>query len=242
MAEIPVLELRDIYFRYPLAQEDILRGVGMPLYAGSRWGLYGPNGAGKTTLLHVAMGLLTPQKGCVLFRGAPVRKEKEFRLLRRHVGLLLQHADDQLFSATVLEDVAFGPLNLGMAPAQARECAYETLALVGLEGFEHRVTHKLSGGEKKLVSLAAVLSMRPEVLLLDEPTNALDPETRLRIISILNALNVGLIAISHDWDFLTQIASQHVTLRDGMLVCESDTAVHHHAHAHPRREEPHTHT
>ncbi|MFV0423709.1 energy-coupling factor ABC transporter ATP-binding protein [Oleidesulfovibrio sp.] len=237
-----LLELQGIRYRYPLCGKDVLDGVDFCLKRHARLGLYGPNGSGKTTFLHVVMGLLAPQAGQVLFKGQPVRTEKEFRAVRSRIGLLLQNADDQLFSPTVLEDVAFGPLNLGMPPDKARQRAVETLEALGLAGFESRLTHRLSGGEKKLVSLAAVLAMKPEALLLDEPTNGLDPATRLHIINILNELDVALIVISHDWDFLHHTTSEFLTLREGKLVQDAELVPHHHAHAHPHGEEPHAHS
>ena len=129
----------------------------------------GPNGSGKTTLFHIIMGLLTPSSGTIEFFGKPVKTEKDFRKVYKKVGLLFQDADDQLFSPTVLEDVAFGPLNLGKSKLEARNIAQNTLERLGIAHFENRVTHKLSGGEKRLVALATVLSMEPELLLLDEP-------------------------------------------------------------------------
>ncbi len=236
-----LLALEDLTFRYPESEIPVLSRVDMAIAEGSRIGLYGPNGSGKTTLLHIIMGLLRPDEGRVLFRGEAVRSEKDFRKLRRAVGLLLQNADDQLFNPTVLDDVAFGPLNLGLGPKEARKRAEETLDFLGLAGFEDRLTHKLSGGEKKLVSLASVLSMRPKALLLDEPTNGLDPQTRERIIGILNSLDISLVVISHDWDFLAHTATEFKTVIDGRLAVDDDFIVHRHAHGHPLGDAPHHH-
>ena len=141
----------------------------------------------------------------------------------------------------MLEDVAFGPLNLGYGPDEARDCALETLRRLGLEGFEHRLTHRLSGGEKKLVSLAAVLAMHPEALLLDEPTNGLDPEARLRIIDVLKALPTARIIISHDWDFLAETSTGYLTVADGRLTDAAPVWAHAHYHAHPLGNAPHDH-
>lgn len=236
-----LLELRQICFTYPGATRPVLDGMDFRFQAGDRMGLFGPNGSGKTTLLHVIMGLLRPASGEVLFSGAPCRVEKDFETVRRSIGLLLQNADDQLFNPTVLDDVAFGPLNLGLSPEEARVRASKTMDFLGLSGFEDRLTHRLSGGEKKLVSLAGVLAMRPQALLLDEPTNGLDPETRDRIIDILNNLETSLIVISHDWDFLDQTTTAFLTIQNGRMVREDGHAFHTHVHSHRFGNQPHRH-
>ena len=197
----PLIRAHDLTFAYP-GQSPVLRGVDLELCPGQRLGLAGPNGTGKTTLLHILVGLLRPDSGTLEILGSRVREEKDFVRVRREVGLLFQNADDQLFCPTVIEDVAFGPLNLGYAPDEALQIAGATLERLGLEGFEDRITHKLSGGEKKLVSLATILSMSPGILLLDEPTTGLDETTRERIITVLNGLDVSMIVVSHEKDFL----------------------------------------
>lgn len=240
MSETPIFALENVSFSYPSGRE-VLHDVSLAFAPGRKIGLYGTNGSGKTTLFHIIMGLLAPQKGRVLFRGEAVRGEKEFRALRREVGMVLQNAEDQLFNPTVLDDVAFGPLNLGLSVDEARDRSLETLRELGLNGFESRLTHRLSGGEKKLVSLATILSMRPKVLLLDEPTNGLDPQTRERIVEILNAVPTARIIISHDWDFLAQTTTQFMTIKDGRLVTNVPHLPHRHVHAHPLGDEPHHH-
>lgn len=201
MAE-PLIALRQITFAYPGSDKPVFQDFNFQLLPGQHVGLIGPNGCGKTTMLHLIVGLLRPQKGSVHVFGREVRTEKDFREVRQRVGLLFQNPDDQLFCPTVLEDVAFGPLNQGKTPAEALRIARQTLSRLGLEGFEHRLTYKLSGGEKKLVALAAVLAMQPELLLLDEPTAGLDEPTRLRLIQILNELGTAYMIVSHETDFL----------------------------------------
>ena len=154
--EEPLINLKGITFSYPGA-EPVLDDLDLQFRRGEKLGLVAPNGSGKTTLLHIIMGLLKPDSGQIEIFGKPVRQENDFLEVRHRIGLLFQDSDDQLFSPTVLEDVAFGPLNLGKSKQEAIDIARKTLAYLGLDGFEARITFKLSGGEKRLVSLATVL-------------------------------------------------------------------------------------
>ncbi|WP_320171484.1 ABC transporter ATP-binding protein [Maridesulfovibrio sp.] len=211
-----IFSLQDIGFAYH-GGVSVLSGVNFELNRDDRIALTGHNGSGKTTLLHIIMGLLKPSSGKVLYKGRELHGEKDFRELRKGVGLLFQQADDQLFCPTVLEDVAFGPLNLGKSPAEARKIAEYTLCTLGLSGYEDRVSYRLSGGEKKLVSLATVLAMQPEALVLDEPTNDLDPSMRERLIKILCSLDVALLVVSHDLEFLHRVTTREYCCRDHSL-------------------------
>ncbi len=197
-----LVELHNITFTYPGAPYPVFQDFNYQLLPGKHIGLIGPNGCGKTTLLHLIMGLLRPQAGRIVIFGQEVKKEPDFVEVRQKVGLLFQNPDDQLFCPTVLEDVAFGPLNLGKTPAEASGIARATMERLGLHGFEDRVTYKLSGGEKKLVSLATVLAMEPRLLLLDEPTAGLDEQTKDRLIHILQHLDTAFLIVSHENDFL----------------------------------------
>lgn len=240
MADTPIFFLDKVSFAYP-GGPDVLHEADFAFVDGQRIGLYGANGSGKTTLFHLLVGLIAPMRGQLVFRGQPVRTEKDFWAVRREIGLVLQNAEDQLFHPTVLDDVAFGPLNLGMSAVAARERAMQTLQELGLCGFEDRLTHRLSGGEKKLVSLATILSMQPKVLLLDEPTNGLDPETRERIVTILDRLPTARVIISHDWDFLARTTTEYLTAKNGKLVAHAPCLAHEHVHMHPLGDEPHQH-
>jgi cobalt/nickel transport system ATP-binding protein len=204
----PLIDLQDITFTYPGAPQPVFQDFNYQLLPDKHIGLIGPNGCGKTTLLHLIMGLLRPQAGRIVVLGKEVKKEKDFVDIRQKVGLLFQNADDQLFCPTVLEDVAFGPLNQGKPPAEAVQIARETMARLGLTGFEDRVTYKLSGGEKKLVSLATILAMQPQLLLLDEPTAGLDETTRSRLIHILQHLDIAYMIVSHERDFLNHTVGE----------------------------------
>lgn len=241
MASEPLLTLAGITYTYPGSARPVLNGIDFTFSGNECIGFFGPNGSGKTTLLHVMMGLIAPDAGEVRFKGTPATTEKDFRAVRRGIGLLLQNADDQIIYPTVLDDVAFGPLNCGLSPGEARQVAEQTLDMLGLAGFGERLAHRLSGGEKKLVSLAGVLAMEPEALLLDEPTNGLDPETRERIAEILSHLGKPLIVISHDWDFLVQVTGAYYTIAGGRLLHDPDFVIHRHVHGHPLGDRAHHH-
>jgi cobalt/nickel transport system ATP-binding protein len=218
-----LLELNDIRFSYP-GFEPCLNGVSLNLEAGERLTLTGHNGAGKSTLLHIIVGLHKAQGGKISAFGSDYKFEKEFRLLRRRVGLVFQDPDDQLFCPTVAEDIAFGPLNLGYSKAEAMKIVDETLAELNLSAFRDRVTHKLSGGQKRLVSLATVLAMKPEILLLDEPTNALDEKTTKRLIDILVNLPQAMVIVSHDRHFRAAVETRSIQLEAGCILSESEDA------------------
>jgi len=235
-----VINLIDLSFGYP-GRPPILDKLNLRFHRGDRVGLVGPNGSGKTTLLHVIMGLLKPKSGTIEIFGRRVEREKEFRSVRKRIGLLFQDADDQLFNPTVLEDVAFGPLNLGKSKAEAREISRRTLGLLGLEDFEDRITHKLSGGEKKLVSLATILAMEPEILLLDEPSNGLDEATKVRLAGILSGLDLSYIVVSHEVEFLTETTNIIYAMENGRILVDEELHLHLHRHAHTLGRYPHKH-
>ena len=212
-----LLKTENLCFAYT-ADRPVFTRIDFTLCRGERVGLIGPNGCGKTTFLHLLVGLLKPTDGVIYAFGKMRQKEREFQEVRRLAGLVFQDPDDQLFCPTVLEDVAFGPLNIGKKPEGALAIATETLGALGLAGFEDRITYKLSHGEKKLVSLATVLSMQPEILLLDEPTSGLDEESRKRIYQVLHELRQAMIIVSHDSDFIGEIATRTVHMNNGGLI------------------------
>lgn len=212
----PLLALEDIHFHYP-AHPPTLVGVDLTLHPGERIGLVGGNGCGKSTLLQLLVGLLRPSRGRVLAFDKPRTTEADFFEVRRRAGLVFQHADDQLFCPTVLEDVAFGPLNMGATPEEARDMALEALALVGLEGFAPRITYKLSGGEKRGVAIASVLAMHPDVLLLDEPTTGLDLESERRLRNLLERLPQAMILVSHDHGLVHDLSTRCLLLKEGRI-------------------------
>lgn len=236
----PIIRLSGICFAYPSAP-PVLKDLDLTVYPGDRIGLVAPNGSGKTTLFHIMMGLLKPDAGKLEIFGQDVAGEKDFLEVRRRIGLLFQDADDQLFSPTVIEDVAFGPLNQGCSKEEALQISKQTLAFLGLSEFEDRITFKLSGGEKRLVSLATILAMKPEVLLLDEPTTGLDSRTKTKLIEVIESLSISLIAISHEFDFLKATTEHIYTLENGKIHVDREVHFHRHEHAHVMGKQPHRH-
>lgn len=211
-----LFDLSDICFGYP-GHGAVLDGAGFTLEAGERLCITGHNGAGKSTLLRIMVGLLIPSSGRVTAFGQERRAEADFHDVRCRAGLVFQDADDQLFCPTVAEDIAFGPLNLGKSRAEALAIADAVLARLDLIHLRARITHKLSGGEKRLVTLAAVLAMEPDVLLLDEPTNALDEANEGRFLGILHSLPQAMVIVSHDPHFRRKIATRTLRLAEGRL-------------------------
>ncbi len=212
-----ILKLEDIHFAYP-GHAPVLDGASLQLEAGQRLSIAGPNGAGKSTLFHIALGLQAPSAGRVTVFGKERRVEVDFHEVRRRIGLVFQDPDDQLFCPTVAEDIAFGPLNLGRSKAEALAIVDKVLTDLSLMHLRDRITHKLSGGEKRLVTLATVLAMEPEALLLDEPTNALDTENETRLLDILLGLPQAILLVSHAPAFREALAPDSLELRNGRLV------------------------
>jgi cobalt/nickel transport system ATP-binding protein len=186
--------------------------------AGERTGLVGANGSGKTTFLQTLVGLIKPQAGKLKIFGQLRQAEQDFTEVRRKIGFQFQDPDDQLFCPTVLEDIAFGPLNLGKSREETMAIVDKTLAEVGMSHFRDNVTHHLSQGEKKLVALGTILAMDPEILLLDEPTAGLDRNAEKRILEILQGLSQSMIIISHNEGFLDQLVSSRVSIKKGKMV------------------------
>ena len=234
-----IIELKDVSYAFP-NHDNALNKLTFRLHRGEKIGLFGPNGAGKTTMLHILMGLLTPAKGTVKLFGTSMTDSKTFDKARLRIGFLFQHSDDQLFCPTVLDDVAFGPLNQGLSKDQAAARAREALSIVGLSEFDDRIPHRMSGGEKKLVALATILAMRPEVLVLDEPTTGLSPEAKDRLITILQGLDMARLVVSHDPDFLTATTNKLVAMRDGCIK-SGELKPHTHVHIHEEGDVPHQH-
>lgn len=212
-----VIKLIDLSFAYP-SRDYLFKKFNFNFLKGERIGLVGPNGSGKTTLFHLIMGLLHPTEGKIEIFGKERKVENDFLETREKIGLVFQDPDDQLFSPTVAEDIAFGPLNLRKNHQETKKILKETLEILSLSGFEDRITYNLSYGEKRLVSLATVWAMQPEILLLDEPTIWLDEGTIEKIVHILNSHSyLSYIIISHDKKFLKETTDSIYLMDNGRV-------------------------
>ncbi len=224
MANTPVFELNDVSYAYRPG-EDALRGINVAIAAGERVALLGPNGCGKSTLQKVLAGLIFPA-GRVIAFGRPVtaqamRDDAFAAAFRRRVGFVFQNADVQIFCASVLDEIMFGPLALGLSPADARRRAEEIMAFVGIAPLADRMPHHLSGGEKKKVAIAAVLAVNPDVLILDEPTNGLDPRTQrwmLEALAQLAAAGKTIITATHHLDTVSELAERVIVMNEAHTI------------------------
>jgi len=235
-----ILNLQDICFSYA-GGGKVLDNLHFQLRKGQKVGVVGYNGCGKTTFLHVIIGLRKPDSGLVEIFGKPVVNKQDFADIRTRIGFLFQDADDQLFSPTVLEDVAFGPLNQGKSPEEAKGIAMQVLEDLGVPNLAERVTYQLSGGEKRLAALATVLAMKPDILLLDEPTTGLDEDTKRRIVKILQGLDLSYILVTHEYDFLANTTDFSYYMKHGHIEADDGEAIHSHFHVHPLGKHPHQH-
>lgn len=218
-----ILEARDIRYRYPRGMEAI-RGISFHIRKKEKIALVGPNGAGKSTLLMMFNGMIRPDSGLMLFDNQPVLYDTaSLRILRKRVGFVLQNPDRQIIAPTVYQDVAFGPVNLGYCDEEVRESVTQALRHVGLEGFERRPPHQLSGGEKKRVAIAGVLAMDPDVLVFDEPTSGLDPSGSEDIMELLDELNhegKTIIISTHDVELAYPWADRAILMLGGKILQE----------------------
>ncbi len=217
----PALEVRRLTFRYPDGHEA-LRDVSLTLRRGEKVALVGPNGAGKSTLMLHLNGILEGQ-GEVFVDGMPVVREN-LPLVRARIGLVFQNPDDQLFSPTVFEDVAFGPLHMGLPEAEIRRRVTDALAQVGMSGYAPRLSHHLSMGEKKRIAIATVLSMQPSLLVLDEPSAGLDPRARRNLMRLLRDLPLTMLVSTHDMAMVAELFPRMVVMDAGRIVADGETA------------------
>lgn len=213
------IRVESLRYRYPDGTWA-LKGISLKVTEGESVAIVGPNGAGKTTLLLHLNGVLSGE-GKVFVFGEEVTKRNLLKL-RQLVGLVFQDPDDQLFIPTVLEDVAFGPLNLGLSQEEAIKRAIDALDRIGMAHAINRSPYQLSFGERKRVAIATVLAMQPKILILDEPTANLDPRSRRQLINLLNQLDVTKIVATHDLDAALNLCERVVVMDEGQIVADGD--------------------
>jgi len=216
-----VLAVQGLSFTYPDGQ-PALRGVSFCVDEGETLAIIGPNGAGKSTLLMHLVGLLPITAGSIEVLGIPLASDN-LKQIRRAVGLVFQNPDDQLFCPTVFDDVGFGPLNLGLTPAEVRQAVQEALAMVGMAGAEGRASYHLSLGERKRVALACVLASTPRLLVLDEPSANLDPGGKWELAGLLKRLSEPKILVTHDLELASELATRVMVMDRGEVVAQGET-------------------
>jgi cobalt/nickel transport system ATP-binding protein len=213
-----IVEARDVSYAYPDGTAA-LRGVSCRFLHGDSVAVVGANGAGKSTLLLHLNGLLMPSAGEVRIGEVPVTPATRPQI-HRTVGFVFQDADDQLFMPTVEEDVAFGPLNMGLPPDEVRARVRAALATVGADHLLARAPYRLSGGEKRAVAIAGVLAMSPSILVLDEPSAGLDPAARRRLIGLLKSFDHTKVIATHDLDLVLDVCARVLVMHDGSVVAD----------------------
>ena len=216
-----IISVSDLSFGYD-SKRKVLENINFQLKKGESVGLVGANGVGKSTLLRIFVGLNTGFQGDVMVNNIPLEK-KNLKTIRKNVGYVFQDADSQLFMSTVFDDVAFAPRNYGMSEAEVNEKTMEALKVVHIEQLKDKQIYKLSGGEKKLASIATILSTEPDVILMDEPSVALDPKNRRNLINILNRLNQAKIIASHDLNMIMDTCERTILLSDGKIIKDGNT-------------------
>ena len=210
-----IISVSDLSFGYD-SKRKVLENINFQLKKGESVGLVGANGVGKSTLLRILVGLNTGFQGDVMVNNIPLEK-KNLKTIRKNVGYVFQDADSQLFMSTVFDDVAFAPRNYGMSEAEVNEKTMEALKVVHIEQLKDKQIYKLSGGEKKLASIATILSTEPDVILMDEPRN------RRNLINILNRLNQAKIIASHDLNMIMDTCERTILLSDGKIIKDGNT-------------------
>lgn len=207
------IAITNLCYSYP-NQRQILANLNLSIFPGERVGLIGPNGAGKTTLFLSICGILSPSVGEIILFGKPVIPGE----FRPEIGLVFQNPDDQLFCPTVRDDVAFGPENMGLTPAEVEGLVEEALIVTGATQLKERVPHQLSGGEKCMVAIASVLAMHPQLVLYDEPSANLDLRARRRLITFLQCSRETILLSSHDLELILEVCDRVLLLNQGNIL------------------------
>jgi cobalt/nickel transport system ATP-binding protein len=216
-----IVEARDLHFSYPDGTE-VLRGISFRITHGESVAIVGANGAGKSTLLLQLNGYLTAGSGTLRIGDSPLVREN-LKVVRRAVGMVFQDPDDQLFMPTVFDDVAFGPLNMGLPKDEVVQRVNDALVTVGALHLKDRPPYRLSGGEKRAVAIATVLSMSPDIMVMDEPTSNLDPKGRRLLIELLKGFLHTKIIATHDLDMVMDLCERTLVIRDGLIIADGPT-------------------
>jgi cobalt/nickel transport system ATP-binding protein len=219
------LSTKNLSYTYPDGTHA-LKNINMDIYKGQKVAIMGPNGAGKSTLFSHFNGLTEPTSGHVEVDGKAIKYDRDILLeVRQKVGIVFQDPNDQLFAPTVKEDVAFGPMNLGLDYEEVERRVDEALTMVGMEQYMDKTPHHLSGGQQKRVAIAGIIAMRPEIMILDEPTAGLDPEGVEKVLDILNNLNkegMSIVISSHDIEMVNEFAEKIFVLNNGEILESGD--------------------
>lgn len=215
-----IVDIGNLSFFYPDGQQG-LKDINLVVYSAENLAVIGPNGAGKSTLLLHLNGILRGNNTIKVF-GLPV-EEKNLKETRKKVGLVFQNPEDQLFSPTVFDDVAFGPINMGYSELQVKQRVAQALKLVGMDGYEQRSPHHLSVGEKKRIAIATVLPLNPELLVLDEPSSNLDPRSKWSLIEVVKRLPMTKIIAAHDLELIRALCQRTIILDGGIIVADGST-------------------
>jgi len=217
-----IVEAKELAYTYPDGNKA-LKDISFLITHGESVAFVGANGAGKSTLLMHLVGHLLPESGSLKIGDFPLAKETVHNI-RRSVGMVFQDSDDQLFMPTVYDDVAFGPLNMGLPADMVKERVKTTLETVGVLHLINRPTHRLSGGEKRSVAIATVLSMSPDILVMDEPTSNLDPRARRRLIELLKSFTHTKIIATHDLDMALDLCERTIIIKEGKIAADGKSA------------------
>lgn len=212
-----MIEVKNVTFMYGSSNKNVLSDINFKINNGESVGIIGANGAGKSTILKLLVGLELQYQGEILVNNLKVEK-KNLSEIRKKIGYVFQDSEAQLFMPTIYEDVAFAPRNYGYSENEVNKRTIEALKSVGIEDLKDRTIYYLSGGQKKLASIATVLSMNPDILIFDEPTVALDPKNRRRFIEVLNSLKTTKIVTSHDLDLIYDTCERTILIADGKIV------------------------
>jgi cobalt/nickel transport system ATP-binding protein len=213
-----IVDLHDVHYRYPDGTEA-LKGISIRIVHGESVGLTGANGMGKTTLLMNLSGQLIPTQGEIAIGEVTLSKSTK-QEIRKKVGVVFQRTDDQLFMPTVYEDVAFGPVNLGLSEEKVRERVNAALAMVNCLHLINRPPHRLSEGQKRSVAIATVMAMDPDILIMDEPASNLDPKSRRQLINLLRGFKHTKIIASHDLDLIQDVCGRCIIIKDGQIAAD----------------------